>query len=47
MNLMLNMRVAEKYQSNSQKARVLTENWVRKFIFYDMMTLNNRTKKLK
>ena len=33
MNLMLNMRVAEKYQSNSQKARVLTENWVKNNAF--------------
>ena len=33
MNLMFNMKLVENYKSNSQKARVLTEDWVNNNVF--------------
>ena len=33
MNLMFNMKLVENYKSNSQKARILTEDWVNNNVF--------------
>ena len=33
MNLQMDLKVAEQYSSNSQKVRVITENWVNKNLF--------------
>lgn len=33
MNLQMNIRIADEYQSNSQKIRVITENWVNQNLF--------------
>lgn len=34
MNLQLDIKIAEKYNSNSQKIRVITEDWVSQNLFY-------------
>ena len=33
MNLQMNFKIAEKYHSNEQKIRVITENWVHNNLF--------------
>ena len=33
MNLQMDLKIAEQYSSNSQKVRVITENWVNKNLF--------------